>query len=893
MANQFFPGDNKMSLVDHRQKIELPDRMRSKLESFQRRVWMVKLAEGILAAFFGLLVSYLLVFILDRFIDTSAVVRGAILLIGSLGLGLWFPLVCHKWVWKSRRLEQVARLLKYKFPRLGDHMLGIIELVNNPHEHNRSEQLCRAALAQVDEETKDKNFDNAVPRPKHKRWALIAGIPAAIVILALLLVPAAGFNAFARWLMPWKHTERYTFAQMKPLPEKIVVPHAEKSTFKTELSDSTRWSPKKGKAKIDGVGLFAENNEGKFEFTLPPISNPSKLKVYVGDARHKIEIDPQPRPEITSIQADIELPAYLQRSQNLNRDVRGGSVTIVEGAKVAFKANASRDIVSATVDGKSIQTKGQWISTKHQGYPESKVLQFNWRDSLDLTPKTPLNLKVRVEPDAAPLLTCTKITKEQVVLEKDVLVFNVIAEDDFGVKTIGMEWKGVPQEGDIHKPIVGSKVVSAGSPEATELEVVATFSPTRENVKPQVIELRLFTTDYLPNREKTYSPTYRLYVLSEEEHAIWLTRRLDKWFKQSLETYEAEQRLFKDNVRIRNLPKSELDTKKVREQIRKQAALEAMQARRLDALTQLGEAIAKEATRNDQFNVATLEKLAEMLQALKDISGKRMPSISDLLKKAANAKSAGAGTPANPQKTPPNINASKGESAKGKGKGKSSKLPSINMQESSMDSKKKGDEKKGDEKESKGKGKFTLPSVTLKDNSPDKPQEGGDSPAQEQMEEVVDEHEKLLAEFQKVAEELKKILNNLEGSTFVKRLKAMSRRQTEIAQDLNDTSLGSFGESLGDVKPASKKRFNLLSKRQDKHSTTTTHIQDDLEAYANRVNEGKFKTVLSEMKKEDVIKQLKDVSAKIVSNESGGSIAHSEFLADTLDRWAEQLVGPG
>ncbi len=882
-----------MSLVDHQQKIELPDRMRSKLESFQKRVWMIKLAEGILAALFGLLISYLLVFALDRFMDTSALLRGAILLVGSLGLGIWFPLVCHKWIWKSRQLVQVARLLKHKFPRLGDHLLGIIELVNNPDEHNRSQQLCRAALAQVDEETKDKDFDNAVPRPKHRRWALIAGVPAAIVVLALLLVPSAGFNALARWIMPWKHTERYTFAQMKPLPEKIVVPVSEKSEFKTELAESTKWSPKQGKAKINGVGLVADNNDGKYEFTLPPVSKPSKLKVSIGDARHKIKIDPQPRPEISSIAAEIQLPAYLERVENLIQDVRGGSVSLVEGAKVSFQAKASRDIVAATVDGQPIQTDGHWIKTPMTGFPQSKVLEFNWQDTLRLTPKNPLNLKVRVEPDAAPSLVCNKITKDQVVLEKDVLVFNVIAEDDFGIKTIGMEWKGVPQEGDIREPIVGSKIVSAGAPNATDLEAVATFSPTREGVKPQVIELRLFTTDYLPNREKTYSPTYRLYILSEEEHAVWLTRRLDKWFKQSLETYEAEQRLFKDNVRLRNLPASELDTKKIREQIRKQAALEAMQARRLDALTQVGEQIAKEATRNDQFNVATLEKLAEMLQALKDISGKRMPSIEDLLKKAANAKTAGSGSPQKGQKTPPHIDASKGEAAKGKGKGESSKLPSINMQESSMDSKKPDDEGKTDEddQKSKGGGKFTLPSTTLKDNSPDKPQPS--SPAQEQMEEVVDEHEELLAEFQKVAEELKKILNNLEGSTFVKRLKAMSRRQNELAQDLNDSSLGSFGESLGSVKPASKKRFELLSKRQNKHSTTTTHIQDDLEAYSNRVNEGKFKTVLNEMKKEDVIKQLQDVSNKIVTNESGASIAHSEYLADTLDRWAEQLVGPG
>ena len=111
-----------MSLANKKSNIQLPDRMRNKLKQFQKRVWFIKLAEGLLAAAFGLLVSYLLVFVLDRFFDTTALVRTVILIVGSLGLGVWFPLVCHKWIWKSRRLEQVAKLLKYKFPRLGDHL---------------------------------------------------------------------------------------------------------------------------------------------------------------------------------------------------------------------------------------------------------------------------------------------------------------------------------------------------------------------------------------------------------------------------------------------------------------------------------------------------------------------------------------------------------------------------------------------------------------------------------------------------------------------------------------------------------------------------------------------------------------------------------------------------
>ena len=48
-------------------KTTLPPDLELKLAKFRRRVWVVKLAEGVLAAIFGIALSYLLVFVLDRF----------------------------------------------------------------------------------------------------------------------------------------------------------------------------------------------------------------------------------------------------------------------------------------------------------------------------------------------------------------------------------------------------------------------------------------------------------------------------------------------------------------------------------------------------------------------------------------------------------------------------------------------------------------------------------------------------------------------------------------------------------------------------------------------------------------------------------------------------------
>lgn len=892
-----------MSLANQKSGLEIPDRMRAKLEQFQRRVWTIKLAEGLLAAAFGLLVSYLLVFTLDRFFDTSAFVRAAILLTGSLGLGIWFPLVCHKWVWKSRQLSQVARLLKHRLPRLGDHLLGIIELVNNHEEHSRSEALTRAALAQVDEETKNRDFSNAVPNPKHRRWALIAGVPAALAIAALLIVPAAGTNAFARWLMPWKNTERYTFAQLENLPDNIVVPRAENTNLRANLSEETRWSPEQGVARVSGVRILADQEDRGYDFSIPPLKDSSNLKVSIGDARKKISVQPEDRPELKSLLATIKLPEYLQRTEPVKKDIRGGVVSMVNGSEVSFVGEATRELAEATVDGVPTEFIGPSLYTSPVSVNESDVMTIAWKDSLGLTSKSPLKLKIRAEEDQAPSLLCQQLEKQEVIMEKDILTFEVDAQDDFGVKRIGMEWSGKVGIEHNYEAAQGERVVLNGNPDATQLSDRVTFSPRLLDIKPQVIQLRLFAEDYLPNRERIYSPMYTVFVLSEEDHAIWLTGHMDQFYKNVLETYEREQQNFKENVRLRNLTDEELDQPANRKAIESQAAAERAQERRLKALNELGTKLVQEATRNEQFNVDTLEKMSKALNILDDIAKNKMPSVADLLKEAANAESSeGEPSEAKPSdgesksEQAPSVNDNKGSSEGEGGKSEDDKdkpkVPSIGMRESSMDKPEKGEEEEGEDEQSGGsKPKFGLPGVQLNDNSPKKG--GGSCPAGGKMDEAVEAQEDLLADFQAVAEELKQIIQNLEGSTFVKRFKALARRHTEMAQDINEMTLNQFGTVENKVKDSTKDRAKLLAKRENLHGTKLTNVQDDLEAYVNRVNDPKFATVLNEMRAEEATKQVTDVAEKIVANESGSSIAHSEFLADTFDRWAEQLVGPG
>jgi hypothetical protein len=318
------------------ERLNLPPGLRSRLEEFRRRLWYVKILEGVLAAAFGLLLSYLVVFGLDRAFDTPGWLRVLILVVGASGFGILFPLKFHRWVWRQRGLEQAARLLRHRYPRLGDQLLGIVELAREGEsaaggEAARSETLVRAAMAQVDDRVRDRDLSDGVPDPRHRRWGWAAVAVAALALTAMILVPAAGKNALVRWFMPWKHTDRYTFAQLEDLENARVVAKAEPFDVQAVLTESTRWKPETAKLRYADQDkmVVAKDEDDRYEFTVPPQVEAGEVALRVGDETHRMTVVPKPRPELSSMKATLQLPDYLQYDHEPRVDVRGGALTVV------------------------------------------------------------------------------------------------------------------------------------------------------------------------------------------------------------------------------------------------------------------------------------------------------------------------------------------------------------------------------------------------------------------------------------------------------------------------------------------------------------------------------------------------------------------------------------
>ncbi len=96
---------------------------------------------------------------------------------------------------------------------------------------------------------------------------------------------------------------------------------------------------------------------------------------------------------------------------------------------------------------------------------------------------------------------------------------------------------------------------------------------------------------------------------------------MSKWHRASLDVRDREMRLHERNKQIREMTPEQLADEEMRKELRKQAAAESSNGRRLSALTKAGEDLLRQASRNPEIGVGHLDRWAEMLQILDDISG--------------------------------------------------------------------------------------------------------------------------------------------------------------------------------------------------------------------------------------------------------------------------------
>ena len=866
---------------------EIPDSLREQLMDYRRRLWFAKVAEAFALGVFGLLMGFLVVYILDRLFETSSLLRWLFFLLGA-ACCLAVPYALDRWVWRRRRMDQLAALLTVARPTVGDQVLGVIHLASDKKEQARSPELVSAALKQVASQLAGLDFSQDIPRPTFRRKGTAICVVSFIAGSLFLLNSAAAYNSLNRFLFPWAEINRYTFAQLMPLKSPMVVAKGEPIDFDVELSSTSYWKP--GEARLhlaSSVRYAAENIGDRFAFRLPGQVVDTTLDLSVGDLTKRVVVRPVIRPEIQRLLARVELPDYLQRTETLEYEVRSGSLSVVNGSRVELDAMVSRELLSASVDRTGVSISKGSFSTGRLLIEADRTVLFDWIDHYGLSPERSLELEINTLADEAPTLVCENLPLRKVLISSEVLVFQVRAYDDFGVKKVGLEWFEVTDNG-LGEPL-GETLLGAGGPDAESLLLDATFSAVDAGVTQGRIALRAYVEDYQPGVMRQYSPPSFFQVLDVAQHAVWLTEELTRWHQMSLDVRDREMQLHQVNLELQGLRPNELATAETRERLAKQADSERQNGRQLANLVRSGERLLREGMRNNEIDAEYLERSAKMVQVLKEISADRMPLVAELLEKASKSgissetdnkqdglKAGKSRLEGNPQTS--------SEQSEDPEEDSPPSTPSVSDIESSQLDLDKLPKSEG-QKQKTQQGRLGLADTKLAGNAAS---ESEPKTPETELDQAIIEQDDLLEEFEKVSGEMTEILGNLEGSTLVKRLKSASRQQQKVAAGLASLVSNTFGVPDRE-KHADRDAFLRLAGIESNASQEVSDLMDDMTAYFERSREQLLMRVLEQMKDQDVTAGLRDLGNQLRA-ENGLSISQAEYWSDNLDRWAEDLV---
>ena len=217
-----------MSHKEQFSREDIPDELRQQFAVVLRRLWRVETTMAVCLAAAGLFGSYLVLFFSDRLWDSPGWLRLGLL---SAGVGVAVASVVwwlSRWVFHKRDTRALAKLVQRRYRRLGDRLLGIVELAD---EEKRpaifSPALYEAAISQVAGEALKLDFRETVnPRPAWQR-ALVAAALVAVAVIAWAVIPQAGWNTLQRWGLPAADISRHTLVRLADFPGEMVVAKGE------------------------------------------------------------------------------------------------------------------------------------------------------------------------------------------------------------------------------------------------------------------------------------------------------------------------------------------------------------------------------------------------------------------------------------------------------------------------------------------------------------------------------------------------------------------------------------------------------------------------------------------------------------------------------------------
>jgi len=632
-----------MAQNDDRLSVTLPEALRQQFAEVERRLWRVETTVAVCGAAGALMVSFLAVFVSDRFWNTPTWLRLTLCVCGLAGAAGSVVFRARRWIWQRRDLRALANLVQKKYRRLGDRLLGIVELANEEqHNANFSPALYHAAIYQVADEAKGYDFTQSVnTRPARKTASAVVAVAACLALLFVVL-PQSGWNALLRWSLPTANINRYTLVTLDGLPKELIVPHGEPFNIAATVHYRSFWKP--GHA----FGLWPRQptiesavEDGQVRLKVPGKVENGILEVRVGDARADVKVLPTYRPSLQELAAQVQPPEYLRHPAQ-NQVLQNGSLLAVEGSKIAFRGKVSRPLSSAVMqsgeeDPAPLEVSGDSFATGQTRPETSAEYTFNWRDQLGLSNAAPLRLSVQMQPDAPAAPEIVDMPREIAVLNSDVLSIREQAQDDFGVRDFGLSWEMTADSPPTDLAISELKTQTASST-VKEAEKTFSWSPSMYGIPiDSTVEMQGFARDFFPGRERSRTAVYRIRVLSPEEHAELVRQQLEALLTQVEEVTRLQEKIVTGLAEVKESEKMAPAEKSSRLGQTKDDQMQ--NATRLDELAKEGERSVSEAMKNPLFKEETIRQWSKSMQQWSQMSQQKMPDAAKAMQSAQQSSS--------------------------------------------------------------------------------------------------------------------------------------------------------------------------------------------------------------------------------------------------------------
>lgn len=618
--------------------VKLPAQLVRQLHSFRRRLRTVKMLEAVCLAGIAVILSYVLLYLSDRLWETPSAVGWILFFTAVGGLAVFIPLWSFRWVWQRRKEAQLARLISRTDPALGDRLLGVIELDSEKYGYQySSEKLKAAAMEQVAREVSARDLTVNIPRPSHKKLFVLLAILALCTAGVCLVSPEAAGNALERWLQPFDPPERYTFTQLDPTPDSLVIPLGESYLYELKLADATKSRPQTAEYFFrNRVRQQAPLTDGAYKIHIPPMQQADRLEFFAGDVVRRLKIIPKARPSLLGATATVAYPAYMARPDG-QEAMRAGVISAPEGSTLTLKVTASQNLASAAdAQGKPLRVEGSSVVIPDiRLEKDPREIELTWTDSDGLATSQPVRIRLEPIEDKQPSIYLRGGENDRYVLEDTSIELEVEAADDFGLREMGVEWQGeksfyddeeentaAPDPTKAGKPVPGlrgEKVLADGHPTQASLKGTYLFQARALKLSPQRVVVRGFTQDYKPGGKCVYSEPMIIFVLSKSEHAQMIRNELERITSELEGMIRRMDAMTDEAKRLKGMEGSELKKAESQERLHALADEEQTNRRELSDLLNRSEDLFKEASRNPQIDPSGMKEFMKGISMLKPI----------------------------------------------------------------------------------------------------------------------------------------------------------------------------------------------------------------------------------------------------------------------------------